>query len=157
MGFDSVAMMRPPSQTPIFMSIDLNAIAEQIRAEGYADGYKACLRDMEDFLSGRRAIPSAPTSGSQDGKDASDSTAQRAPRGQTKKWVKSILAAGVNVPMTVKEMQDLLLLTEGDVPYSSIQNALYQLERDGVVETIGRGQWRLKRNTAPSIEIEEAV
>lgn len=134
------------------MSIDLNAIAAQIRAEGYAEGYAACLKDMEAFVASKRVITlSAPSSMKE--LDMEQQDGARAPRGQTKKWVRSVLS-GAPAPMTVKQIQEILELLEGHVAYSSIQNALTQIARDGQAEMVGRGVWRFKTNTTPSEQTE---
>lgn len=138
------------------MSIDLNQIAAQIRAEGYDEGYAACLRDMEAYLSGKKKVP--PQAGSMKDADIERQNAKRAPKGHAKAMVLDIFRSNGGRSATAKSLQEFIELLHGEViPYSSIQNAMAQLTRDGIVELVGRGEWKLKTNTAPSTEIEEAV
>lgn len=137
------------------MAIDLNKVADELRDEGrrkgYAEGYEACLKDMAAFLDTRNLTVIT--------RDQNRETVSgRAPRGQAKKMVMDALRNLDGAPKSVKLIQETIDLIDGvTVPYSSIQNALFQLDRDGAVEMVGRGIWRLKTNTPPTEQTEGGV
>lgn len=138
------------------MSIDLNQIAAQIRAEGYDEGYAACLRDMEAYLSGKKKMPAQ--TDSMKNVEIEQQNTKRAPKGHAKAMVLDVFQNIGGRSATAKSLQEMIELLNGEViPYSSIQNAMAQLTRDGIVVLVGRGEWKLKTNTAPDAEAREAA
>lgn len=127
------------------MTIDLNQIADQIRQEAFEKGYEACLKDMAAFLDTRNVTFLTATQNRQ------TTPSGRAPRGQAKELVVDALR-NMTVIGTAKNVQSYLGSRGHSIPYSSIQNAMMQLIREGAVETVGRGIWRLKTNTPPTVE-----
>jgi hypothetical protein len=144
---------------------DLNQMIDRIRSkarsDGYEAGYKAAMTAVSNFAAkggaahfmtpGQKATELASMAA-----ESSAASAGRAPRGLAKRLVLEALGNMV-VPGTAKNVESYLGSRGHFIAYSSIQNAMMQLVNDGTVVNIGRGVWRLKTNTAPSTEIEEAV
>lgn len=118
---------------------------DDAKAEGFRLGYEACLKDTADFLQTRNVILMTPEQHRQ------TTPSGRAPRGQNKAWV---LEAMQNMAATgtAKNVQSYLGSRGRSLPYSSIQNAMFQLENSGELLPVGRGIWRLKTNTPPTDE-----
>lgn len=135
---------------------------EAIRKEAYDRGVEAgrgaAMREVADFARARFGRPSlfdnipAPV----------DSWTQaagprRTPRGQNRKLILDYLGE-VDVVDGVKELQrGIKLRTDVHVPYSSLQNAIGQLMRNGEVIVIDNLIMLAKTNTTPPEESEEVV
>jgi len=136
---------------------------EAIRKEAYDRGVEAgrgaAMREVADFARARFGNPSlfddVPTPAAhwtQTGVGP-----RRTPRGQNRKLILDYLREAGAVD-GVKEMQrGIKLRTDIRVPYSSLQNAVGQLMRDGEVFVVDNLIMLTKPNTAPSDESEEAV
>jgi hypothetical protein len=133
---------------------DLNQMIERIRrealAEGHAAGYALAMAKVAAFAMDERPDPewAKPKAAPQE--------AARAPRGKNRDLVLDAMAA-LPGAASVKAIQDHLEGRGHSIPYSSIQAAMAQLTRDEAVELVGRGEWRLKTNTASDAEAREAV
>ena len=133
---------------------DLNRMIERIRKEADAEGYARAMRDVASFAAAKSngpvtklhaIFPPPPAKDVLVPFEDSKGGAGRAPRGQNKARVREILSDHA-VPMSMEEIR-LAMEERHEEPfaYSSTQNALTQLEREGLAEVVGRGVWRLKR------------
>jgi hypothetical protein len=133
---------------------DLSQMIERIRrealAEGHAAGYALAMAKVAAFAMDQGPEPewAKPKAAPQE--------AARAPRGKNRDLVLGAMAS-LQGATSVKTIQDHLEDQGHSIPYSSIQAVMAQLTRDEIVEMVGRGEWRLKTNTASDAEAREAA
>lgn len=136
---------------------------EAIRKEAYDRGVEAgrgaAMREVADFARARFGSPTLfddqPVTTT--AWTAIGSGPKRTPRGQNRRLILDYLSR-VEVVDGVKELQrGIKLTTDVRVPYSSLQNAVGQLMRDGAVIVVDNLIMQAKTNTASPTEIEEAV
>lgn len=136
---------------------------EAIRREAYERGVEAgrgaAMREVADFARARFGKPSLfddlPPLTTQ--WTAAGNGPKRTPRGQNRKLILDYLREAGTVD-GVKELQrGIQLRTDIHVPYSSLQNAVGQLMRDGQVLVVDNLILLAKTNTTSPDHSEEAV
>lgn len=125
---------------------DLTVMIDRIKADAFKEGYAAAMTQIQSWASAQVPIEIA-TTGVRKPLEAARSPTQgsRAKRGENKQRVLQVLRSVAPRPISAKQIQDTLNLVHNvEIPYSSIQNAMFQIVKDGTAETVARGSWRLK-------------
>ena len=122
---------------------DLNEMVARIRAEAYASGYAHALKDVARMVEGF-PIPHEPEKRAVSSEKVPEPTAEslRTPRGHNKFRITRALKLNPE-RQSILEIKKLAERDgEGEMPYSSVQQALDQLEKAGLVSrTEKRGEW----------------
>lgn len=126
---------------------DLNEMIERIRAEADAAGYARAMADVTAFAqrSSRPKIPTVPQmiESLYPSAKTEKTPSGRTPRGRNQELVEMTLtdAGGPISVLDIKKAIDGSAATEGAIAYSSVQNALTQLELNKRAKRMGRGIW----------------
>lgn len=137
---------------------DLNALIERVRVEADAAGYARAWRELGKLAADHVAKAEAEelASGATDTLAELSTLPPRAPRGENRRRVSDALATS-DKPRAAQEIRRYIEKRDGiELAYSSIQQALSQLEAAGEAVKDDDGKW--SRHDAPFLvraEVEE--
>lgn len=128
---------------------ELSAMIERVRVEADAAGYARALNDVARAMEPLRAFGSPAVTASGAGAALAELAAgTRAPRGQNRQWVREMLAKS-HKPRAAQEIRrEIERQKKVKLAYSSVQQALIQLEAAGEARKNDDGKWLLTE--APS-------